>query len=92
MSGYRGYRKFREFLAKIDVGFVADVRWLSTKNCLQRFFALPKEISIFLKDDVKSNTGELVDAALTFLTDLTSHFNKLNLQLQGKQQDITNII
>ncbi|KAG5876017.1 hypothetical protein JTB14_014699 [Gonioctena quinquepunctata] len=66
-----------------------DIRWLSAGNCLQRFFALRKEIPIFLKDEVKPNTTELenqmVDAQfladLAFLTDLISNLNELNLKL-----------
>ena len=55
---------------------------------LQRFFARRKEIPIFLKDEVKSNTTELenqkVDAQ--FLADLTSHLIELNLKLQGNSR------
>lgn len=95
------HRKFRDFLAEVDATYGdlllhTDIRWLSAGNCLQRFFSLRKEIPIFLKNDVKSDTTEMenqmVDAKflsdLAFLTDLTSHLNELNLKLQGKQQNI----
>lgn len=98
------HRKFRDFLAEVDATYGdlllhTDIRWLSAGKCLQRFFALRKEIPIFLKDEVKSDTMELenqmVDAQfladLAFLTDLTSHLNELNLKLQGKQQNIANL-
>lgn len=98
------HKKFRDILAEVDATYGdlllhTDIRWLSAGNCLQRFFALRKEIPIFLKDEVKSNTTELenqmVDAKfltdLAFLTDPTSHLNELNLKLQGKQQNIANL-
>ena len=60
---------------------------------LQRFYDLRNEIVTFLK---QKNAGfgidELCDpdwlTDIAFLTDFTSHINKLNLQLQGKGQFI----
>ncbi|CAH1995016.1 unnamed protein product [Acanthoscelides obtectus] len=88
-------RKLREFLAEVDATYGdlllnTDVRWLSAGKCLQRFFALRKEIPIFLKNEVKSDTTELENqmadaqflADLAFLIDMTFHFNELNLKLQ----------
>ncbi|CAH1965859.1 unnamed protein product [Acanthoscelides obtectus] len=98
------HRKFRDFLAEVDATYGdlllhTGVRWLSAGKCLQRFFALRKEIPIFLKNEVKSDTTELENqmadaqflADLAFLTDMTSHLNELNLKLQGKQQNIANL-
>lgn len=72
-----------------------DRRWLRVNgNCLQRFFALSKEIPIFLKDEVRFDTiqNQMVD--LQFLADLLHckrHFNELNFILQGKQQNTANL-
>ncbi|CAH2003664.1 unnamed protein product [Acanthoscelides obtectus] len=48
------HRKFRDFLAEVDATYGdlllhTDVRRVSAGKCLQRFFALRKEIPIFLK-------------------------------------------
>ncbi|XP_072389254.1 protein FAM200A-like [Diabrotica undecimpunctata] len=94
----------RDFLAEVDAAYGdlllhTEIRWLRTENCLQRFFALPKKIVIFLRNEVKSNTTELENqmeeanflSDLAFLTDMTSHLNELNLKLQGKQHNIANL-
>ncbi|KAG5875647.1 hypothetical protein JTB14_003491 [Gonioctena quinquepunctata] len=88
-------RKFRNFLAEVnatygDLLLHTDIRWLSAGNCLPRFFALRMEIPILLKNEV--NTTELenqmkdaqLSAELAFLTELSSHLNELNLELQEK--------
>ncbi|CAH1998494.1 unnamed protein product [Acanthoscelides obtectus] len=98
------HRNLRDFLAEVDATYGdlllhTDVRWLSAGKCLQRFFALRKEIPIFLKNEVTPDTTELENqmadaqflADLAFLTDMTSHLNELNLKLQGKQQNIANL-
>ncbi|CAH1984696.1 unnamed protein product [Acanthoscelides obtectus] len=98
------HRKFHDFLAEVDATYGnlllhIDVRWLSAGKCLQRVFALRKEIPIFLKNEVTSDTTELENqmtdaqflADLAFLTDMTSNLNELNLKLQVKQQNIANL-
>lgn len=60
-------------------GLHTDIRWLSAGNFLQRFYALRKEIPIFLKNEVKSDT--------TYHT----HLNEFNLKQQGKEQNIANL-
>ncbi|CAG9574819.1 unnamed protein product [Danaus chrysippus] len=90
------HRKFRDFLCEIDANYGdlllhSEIRWLSAGQCLQRFFALRKEIPLFLKNEISSDTSELQDkmrdpqflADLAFLTDMTQHLNELNLKLQG---------
>lgn len=77
----------------------SEIRWLSAGQCLQRFLALRKEIPLFLKNDISSDTSELQDkmrdpqflADLAFLTDMTQHLNELNLKLQGKNHNIANL-
>lgn len=98
------HRKFRDFLREMDAAYGdlllhSDVRWLSAGKCLKRFFAIRKEIPIFLKSEVKSDTAELEEqmqdpiflSDLAFLTDMTYHLNELNLKLQGKQQNIADL-
>ena len=76
-----------------DVVYFCEVRWLSRGAMLQRFYDLRNEIMTFLKQKNASfGINELGDpdwlTNLAFLTDFTSHMNKLNLQLQGKEQFI----
>ncbi|CAH1969176.1 unnamed protein product [Acanthoscelides obtectus] len=98
------HRKFRDYLAEVDATYGdlllhTDVRWLSAGKCFQRFVAPRKEIPIFLKNEVKSDSTELENqmadaqflADLAFLTDMTSHLNELNLKLQGIHQNIANL-
>lgn len=98
------HRKFREFLSEIDATYGdlllhSEIRWLSAGQCLQRFFALRKEIPLFLKNEIPSDTSELQNkmqdpqflADLAFLTDVTQHLNELNLKLQGKNHNIANL-
>jgi len=60
-------------------------------KCLERFFVLRKEILEFLKTNIKTDTTyRMVDkqflCSLPFLTDISQHLNKLNVQLQGKKK------
>ena len=76
-----------------DVVYFCEVRWLSRGAMLQRFYDLRNEIMTFLKQKNASfGINELGDPDwlidLAFLTDFTLHMNKLNLQLQGKEQFI----
>lgn len=98
------HRKFRNFLTEIDATYGdlllhSEIRWLSAGQCLQRFFDLRKDIPIFLKNEIKSDTIDMETkmrdpeflADLAFLTDMTQHLNELNLKLQGKQHNIANL-
>ncbi|KAE9522594.1 hypothetical protein AGLY_017016 [Aphis glycines] len=83
-----------------DLLLHTDVRWLSRGKCLERFFDLRKEILNFLKTNITTDTtyfeNQLVNkqflCSLAFLTDISQHLNKLNLQLQGRKQTISQII
>ena len=76
-----------------DLVYFCEVRWLSRGAMLQRFYDLQNEIVTFLK---QKNASFVIDELgdpywltdLAFLTDFTSHINKLNLQLQEKGQFI----
>lgn len=98
------HRKFKSFLAEIDASYSdllmhSEIRWLSAGKSLQRFFALRNEISIFFLNNVK-NSLEIQDKfkdtsflmELAFLTDITYHLNILNLKLQKREQNISELI
>ena len=92
------HRQFKSLLEEInaqyqDVLYFCEVKWLSRGAMLQRFYDLRNEIMTFLKQKNASfGINELGDpdwlTDLAFLTDFTLHMNKLNLQLQGKEQFI----
>lgn len=99
------HRQFKIFLQEVnavykDLPLHCDVRWLSAGKCLQYFFSLRKEILKFLQEKVSSDTThfekDLIDkemlSELAFLTDFTQHMNKLNLNLQGKEKSISDIL
>uniref|UniRef100_A0A672MHT6 DUF4371 domain-containing protein n=1 Tax=Sinocyclocheilus grahami TaxID=75366 RepID=A0A672MHT6_SINGR len=82
-----------------DLLMHTDIRWMSHGKCLERFIALRNEIPLFLEDNVKSDMSDyccklrdpefLCDMA--FLTDMTTHLNNLNTQLQGRAQTVSDL-
>jgi hypothetical protein len=73
----------------------SEVRWLSKGKVLQRFVELLPEIKLFLESrnetyEELNDHGWLSD--LSFLTDITTKMNKLNLELQGKQRTLFELI
>ena len=98
------HRKFVSFLEEMDTDYGdlqlhTEIRWLSRGKCLERFFALRKEIPTFLEQqvtgDMSAYCSKLTDGGflcdMAFLTDITSHLNRLNLQLQGKNQTVSDL-
>ncbi|XP_059573054.1 general transcription factor II-I repeat domain-containing protein 2A-like [Alligator mississippiensis] len=96
--------KFHSFLEEMqsvygDLPLDSEIRWLSAGKVLIKFFALRKEIPVFLKEQVKTDTTELEErflspqflAELAFLTDTTTHLNELNLKLQSKNNTISDL-
>ncbi|XP_061820631.1 general transcription factor II-I repeat domain-containing protein 2-like [Nerophis lumbriciformis] len=95
-------RLFRAHLEKADCDHSelllhTDVRWLSRGKFLQRFRELCPEIKEFFRvaaghaEYTQLNDGQwLLDWA--FLTDLTNMLNDLNLELQGKDKTVINMI
>ena len=88
------HRQFRQLLLEAesqygDLLYFCNVRWLSRGDMLLRVYQLKEEIVTFLEQK-KLNASEFRDqnwiCNLAFLVDVTSHLNKLNLQLQGKCQ------
>jgi len=90
------HRQFKEFLNEIEAEYGdlllhTEIRWLSRGKVLNRFVSLIDAIQIFLIE-IKENFPQLDDKLwllkLRFLTDITNHFNELNLRLQGNQHTI----
>ena len=88
------YRQFRQLLLETesqygDLLYFCNVCWLSRGDMLQRVYRLREEIATFLEQK-NINAAEFRDQKwvcnLAFLVNSKSHLNKLNLQLQGKQQ------
>jgi hypothetical protein len=86
------HRKFRSFLEETDASYGdlllhSQIRSLSAGKCLELIFALRREIPLFLKDKISSDTTDLEQKMLNptflrelvFLTDITKHMNDLNM-------------
>lgn len=96
------HRAFVAFLDALeaeygDISLYCEVRWLSAGNCLQQFFGLKDEILAFLRNEnIGQEYHEKLEERhflcnLAFLTDLTSQLNALNLKLQGRKQNISQL-
>ncbi|EFN62346.1 General transcription factor II-I repeat domain-containing protein 2A, partial [Camponotus floridanus] len=99
------HRKFQSFLQEHnaiykDIPLYCEVRWLSAGRCLEKFFALRKEIFIFLQEMSLAKCDDFIPlfedldflSELAFITDLTSHLNNLNLKLQKANQTISQLV
>ncbi|XP_076372709.1 general transcription factor II-I repeat domain-containing protein 2-like isoform X1 [Tachypleus tridentatus] len=84
--------QFKAFLEEIDSDFCdllyyMAVAWLSWGKVLSHFYKLRREIDIFLiekyRDDLLLSDPTWL-SKLSFLVDITSHMNELNLKLQEK--------
>ncbi|XP_067947643.1 general transcription factor II-I repeat domain-containing protein 2-like [Watersipora subatra] len=93
------HRQFKIMLEEIeceykDLAYYCKVKWLSSTKTLQRFYSLLPEIDLFMGkkgcecDDFKD---QLWTTDLVFLADITEHMPVVNLQLQGKKQEISQL-
>ena len=73
------------------------MRWLSAGKCLEKFFAIRKEIFLFLQEQLPEKSNEYkyffedLDSLceLALITDVTNQLNILNLKLQKTDQIIS---
>lgn len=99
------HRQLKQFLEDMDSEYgdlllYNNVRWLSAGKCLERFFAIRKELPTFLQQFVSADTLQMERKLqsleflkeLAFLTDFTNHLNDLNLKMQGKDKLITDLV
>ncbi|KAJ8893855.1 hypothetical protein PR048_006456 [Dryococelus australis] len=82
-----------------DIPLHSEIRWLSVGKTLTAIFAIRKEIAEFLEtagkieyDYLEKHKNEEWLCTLAFLTDITEHLNILNLKLQGKKQNMYQLI
>lgn len=102
---FLSHRKFLLFLEEhnatyTDVPLYCEVRWLSAGKCLEKFFAIRKEIFLFLQEKCSAKFDEFkfffedLDSLceLALVTDMTNHLNTLNLKLQKTNQTISQLV
>ena len=78
-----------------DLILHTDVRWLSRSKFLQRFRDLLSEIKTFLEergDDYRELQDVVWLCDLAFLTDFTGKLSTLNLELQGREKTVGDMI
>lgn len=86
-------RLFREFCNQNGEEFErlvlhTEVRWLSKRNCLQRFIALWDSIVSFLANTQLGKQLLATKCDVFYLSDIFEKLNLLNKQLQGKDSDL----
>ncbi|XP_047137577.1 general transcription factor II-I repeat domain-containing protein 2A-like [Hydra vulgaris] len=93
--------QFRNFINELDladepsdVSFFCSVRWLSSSDVVYKFVELLEPIKCFLIE--KEKIFEILDDInfvqdLLFLTDIMQHLKSLNLFLQGKEKNISDL-
>lgn len=102
---FLSHRKFQRFLEEhnalyTDVPLYCEVRWLSAGKCLEKFFAIRKEVFLFLQDQIPAEYDKFkfffedLDSLceLALITDVTNYLNILNLKLQKPNQTISELV
>ncbi|XP_070264829.1 general transcription factor II-I repeat domain-containing protein 2-like [Myotis yumanensis] len=95
------HRQFIKFLEETDADhhdllYHSRVRWLSLGKVFQRVWELKEEIGAFF--NLKGKSDEFTEVSdknwlcdFAFAVDIFSHFNELNVKLQGKDQYVHDI-
>lgn len=67
--------------------YYTEVRWLSSGNCLSRFFSLFDSILEFISSSDEELAGKLIQSKsdIAYLADVYAKFNVLNKTLQGNK-------
>ncbi|KAG5309995.1 F200A protein, partial [Acromyrmex insinuator] len=98
------HRKFQHFLETYNalytnVSLYCEVRWLSAGKCFEKFFAIRKEIFLFLQEYFSTKCDEfqfffenLNSLCELVITDMTNYLNILNSKLQKTDQTILQLI
>ncbi|XP_056110235.1 SCAN domain-containing protein 3-like [Rhinichthys klamathensis goyatoka] len=77
-----------------------NVRWLSKGRVLERFWAIRKDLEMFLSQQKNVKARHYLDflrdddsmELVAFLVDITSHLNELNLKLQGQGNTVCDLM
>ncbi|XP_065667991.1 general transcription factor II-I repeat domain-containing protein 2A-like [Hydra vulgaris] len=97
----KNHRPFKNVISELDLAdkssdlpFYCAVSWLSSSDVFYRFVELLEPIKCFLLE--KQKTFEIFDDVnflhnLSFLTDVMQHLQNLNLLLQGKEKNISDL-
>ena len=99
------HRLFRKLLTDMsaeykDLLIHNDIRWLSKGNALKRFCELREEIVVFLRNSKLKKAGKFLslmennefNAAVCFLSDIFHHLNQLNMELQGRDKTVMQLV
>ncbi|CAK6436213.1 unnamed protein product [Pipistrellus nathusii] len=93
-------RQFKELLNDLhseygDLVYNCEVRWLSHRNMLLRFYELRDEVRQFMEMKGKP-VRELIDSKwlcdLAFMVDITNYLSELNVKLQGPNQLLSTLL
>ncbi|XP_073702034.1 SCAN domain-containing protein 3-like [Garra rufa] len=99
------HRLLRAFLTEVNAAYDDlllhnNVRWLSKGRVLERFWAIRKDLEMFLSQQKNVKASHYLDflrdndtmEAVAFLVDITSHLNELNLKLQGQGNTVCDLM
>ena len=95
LSRSLNHRQFQALVDEVDgdLLYFCEVRWLSRGAMLSRVCDLQKEIATFLRQKNLPYADQFFDprwlARLALLTDIITHLNALNVNLQGKDILVT---
>ncbi|XP_028977051.2 general transcription factor II-I repeat domain-containing protein 2A-like [Esox lucius] len=95
----------RAFLTEVNAAYDDlllhnNVRWLSKGRVLERFWAIRKDLEMFLSQQKNVKASHYLDflrdndtmEVVAFLVDITSHINELNLKLQGQGNTVCDLM